>query len=167
MRFINPLVLFLIMNTLSAQNKVTSVDLNKFSGKWYVIATIPTRFDENWDYTTESYTLNTKGTIEIYTTYRKNGKEKIHSVKSKGFPESATNNVSWKVQFVWPFRADYLVEELSPDYTYVVVGHPKKKFLYIMNRTGKMYEINYEEIVKRCEQKGYDIKKLKKLNQFF
>jgi apolipoprotein D and lipocalin family protein len=86
-------------------------------------------------------------------------------VKSKGFPNKTTNNLTWKVQFVWPFKADYLIEELADDYSYVVVGHPKKKFLYIMNRTGKINEIKYNETLKRYQQKGYDISKLKKLNQ--
>jgi apolipoprotein D and lipocalin family protein len=153
------------MNILHAQTKINVVDLQKYSGKWYVIATIPTLFDKNWDYTTESYHVNKDGTIAIFTTYRKNGKEKTHSVKSKGFPNKTTNNLTWKVQFVWPFKADYLIEELADDYSYVVVGHPKKKFLYIMNRTGKINEIKYNETLKRYQQKGYDISKLKKLNQ--
>ncbi|PBQ34136.1 hypothetical protein CNR22_20945 [Sphingobacteriaceae bacterium] len=143
------------------------VDLNKFSGKWYVIATIPTGFDKEWDYTTETYTLNKKGKIDIYTTYCKKGEEKEKSVKSKGFPNKETFNISWKVQFVWPFKADYLIEELSPDYTYVVVGHPKKKFLYIMNRSGKMGQIQYNEIVERFKERGYDVSKLQKVKQGF
>jgi len=155
------------MSTLHSQDKVSSVDLQKYSGKWFVVALIPTSFDKNWDYTTESYTLNSKGKIDILTTYRKKGEEKERSVKSNGFPIKETANVSWKVQFLWPFKADYLIEELSPDYTYVVVGHPKKKFLYIMNRSGKMADIQYDEIVKRCREKGYDLNKLKIVNQGF
>lgn len=155
------------MSTLHSQTKVTSVDLDKYSGKWYVIATIPTGFDKDWDYTTESYTLNAKGKIDVFTTYRKKGEEKVRSVKSKGFPNKETSNVAWKMQFVWPFKADYLIEELSPEYTYVVVGHPKKKFLYIMNRTGNMGEIQYNEIVNRFKEKGYDISKIQKVKQGF
>ncbi len=155
------------MNTLHSQNKVTTVDLAKYSGKWYVIATIPTGFDKEWDYTTESYTLNKNGKIDIFTTFRKKGEEKERSVKSKGFPDKGTFNVNWKVQFVWPFKADYLIEELSPEYTYVVVGHPKKKFLYIMNRSGSMGETQYKEILDRFRAKSYDLSKLQKVKQGF
>ena len=161
------LLIFITMNSLAAQHKVTKVDLNKYSGKWYVIACIPTKFDKTWNYVTESYTINKKGTIDIYTTYKKGNDPKEHSVSSKGFPISETNNINWKVQFVWPFKADYLIEELAEDYTYVVVGHPKKKFLYIMNRTGKMGDIQLREIINRCREKGYDVSQMNKIAQGF
>lgn len=166
MKPLHYLILFLaIMNYAPAQNQPESIDLAKFSGKWYVIGVIPTRFDKNWNYVTETYTLNKKGTIDIYTTYIKIGETKTESVKSKGFPNKAKNNVMWKVQFVWPFRADYLIEEVDKNYIYTVVGHPKKKFLYIMNRTGKMDEALYNALAKKYADKGYDISKLRKLLQ--
>jgi len=152
------------MSTLHSQTKV---DLTKYSGKWYVIAAIPTRFDKDWDYTTETYSINNKNKIDIFTTFRKKGEDRERSVKSKGFPNKETFNLAWKVQFVWPFKADYLIEELSPDYSYVVVGHPKKKFLYIMNRSGKMGEMQYNEILDRFKHKGYDLSRLQKIKQGF
>lgn len=154
-----------IINSGIAQTTVTSIDLQKYSGKWFVIAQIPTKFDKNWNYTTETYTINNKGNVDIYTTYVKGTDTVQKSVRSKGFPVNGTNNVSWKVQFVWPFKADYLIEEIDTNYFYVVVGHPKKKFLYIMNRTGKMGNIQYEEILDRFSKKGYDISKVRELKQ--
>lgn len=156
--------LIMIMATSNAQ-QVQSIDLNKYCGKWYVIAVIPTRFDKDWEYVTETYTLKEKSKIGIYTTYVKKGKTETQFVNSKGFPCKDKNNVAWKVQFVWPFKADYLIEELDQDYTYTVVGHPKKKFLYIMNRTGKMDVALYNEIVKCLAEKGYDMTKLRKVLQ--
>ncbi|MES2681221.1 MAG: lipocalin family protein [Bacteroidota bacterium] len=153
------------MITANSQIKPSHLDLQKYSGKWYVISCIPTRFDKDWSHVTESYHVNKKGNIDIFTTYRKEKKATEKSVASKGFPIKESNNLSWKVQFVWPFKADYLVEEINEDYTYVVVGHPKKKFLYIMNRTGMMGNLQHEEIVNRAIQKGYDTSKLRKVDQ--
>ncbi len=114
---------------------------------------------------TETYTVNKKGNIDIYTTYLKESDIKPRLVRSKGFPVQNSNNVKWKVQFIWPFKADYLIEEIDPNYFYVVVGHPKKKFLYIMNRTGKMEKIQYTEILERFAKKGYDISKIRRVMQ--
>ena len=161
------ILLFSAMISAAAQTKVTYVDLDKFSGKWYVIATIPTSFDGKWRYVTETYSLNKKGNIDIFTTYKKNDLTKEKSVGSKGFPVRGKANVAWKVQFVWPFKADYLIEELADDYTYVVVGHPKKKFLYIMNRSGKMSETQFQEIRERFGAKGYDLSELLMVEQGF
>jgi apolipoprotein D and lipocalin family protein len=155
----------LIVNSVTAQTKVKSIDLEKYSGKWFVIAEIPTKFDKSWNYVTETYTINKKGNIDIFTTYVKGSDPKEKSVGSKGFPVKGANNVEWKVQFIWPFKADYLIEEIDPNYFYVVVGHPKKKFLYIMNRSGKMDENQLTEIIGRCARKRYDISKIHKVKQ--
>jgi apolipoprotein D and lipocalin family protein len=152
------------MNSTVA-NSVQSVDLNKYAGKWYVIACIPTQFDKEWNYTTETYIVNKSGKIDIETSYFEEGKNVQKTVNSKGFPDKESNNVKWKVQFVWPFKSDYLVEELAPDYSHVVVGHPEKKFLYIMNRTGRMTEETYIEVLTLCGKKGYDLTKLRKVPQ--
>lgn len=123
--------LFLLIAVIStAQISPTAVDLEKYSGKWLVIATIPTRFDKNWNYVTESYTVKKNGKIAIYTTYTKVGETKTKDVNSKGFPNKKNNNVTWKVQFIWPFRTDYLIEELGPDYSYVVVLATQRKAIY-------------------------------------
>jgi len=160
-------MIYLIISTLAYTDvkPVKSVDLDKYSGKWYVIAAIPTKLDKNWSYTTESYSLRQDGNIDILTTYVKEKETKTSVLTSKGFPDAKTNNVEWKVQFIWPFKADYLIEELADDYSYVVVGHPKKKVLYIMNRTGKMHNDLYIAIVERCIKKGYDIGKIRKVLQ--
>lgn len=155
----------LTLNSGIAQTTVKSIDLEKYSGKWFVIAEIPTKFDKNWNYVTETYTINKKGTIDIYTTYLKESDSKPRSVTSKGFPVKESKNIKWKVQFIWPFKADYLIEEIDSNYFYVVVGHPKKKFLYIMNRTGKMGEIQYTELLERFAKKGYNISKVRRVMQ--
>ncbi len=165
MKLLTSVLLFMMIHTIAAQTTPKTIDLNKYSGKWFVVSVIPTRFDKDWNNVTETYTLNDNGKIDIYTTYIKNGKTEADHVTSKGFPNKKSNNVKWKVQFVWPFRADYLIEEVADDYSYTVVGHPKKKFLYIMNRTGKMNDELYHAIVKRFADKGYNMAELKKMTQ--
>ncbi len=155
------------METGVAQKRVTHVDLEKYSGKWYVIACIPTRFDKNWEYIAETYSISKKGRVSIYTTYKKNRHPQEKSVRSTGFPVKGSHNIHWKVQFIWPFKADYLIEELDEEYTCVVVGHPKKKFLYIMNRTGLINPLQYEGILDRAVKRGYTLSELRKVNQGF
>ncbi len=157
----------MILTTTASTNiqPVQHVDLQKYSGKWYIIGSIPTRFDKKWKYTTESYSVREDGNIDVLTTYVKHDVGKTSTLMSKGFPDDKTNNVEWKVQFIWPFKADYLIEELAPDYSYVVVGHPDKKYLYIMNRSGKMNNDLYTAIAERCRLKGYDISDLRKTIQ--
>jgi apolipoprotein D and lipocalin family protein len=39
-----------------------------------------------------------------------------------------------KAQFIRPYKVDYWIIELADDYSYVVVGHPDHKFLFIITR---------------------------------
>jgi apolipoprotein D and lipocalin family protein len=125
-----------------------------------VIAFIPTPFDRNWKDIVEDYSVDGEGELRISTSYRRNGK--THSVRGKGFVDRTSGNSKWKVQYLWPFKADYWIIELADDYSYAVVGHPKKKFLYILARTPQMKQELYEGIVERCRKKGYDMNRLKK-----
>ena len=95
----------------------------------------------------------------VITTYKKPGDEKIHSATSKIFP-SEEQTAIMKAQFIWPIKVDYWVIELADDYSYVVVGHPDHKFLFIMSRSKKMPKKTYDDIVERCKAKGYEVNKL-------
>ncbi|MCE3259515.1 MAG: bacterial lipocalin [Bacteroidetes bacterium] len=160
------------MNPFFGQDTVTLVDLEKYSGKWYVIACIPTSVDKHWNYMTETYTVTKKRNIAIFTTYikasdpdKKKAKPKEKHLRSKGFPQKGTNNFKWKVQFFWPFKVDYLIEEVPTDYSYTVVGHPEKKFLYIMAREKTISDELYKQLTTRYKDRGYDMSKLIRVPQ--
>lgn len=168
-------ILFLFMLVAHAsgftQTLAKTVDLEKYAGKWFVIACIPTEIDQRWNYVTETYTIKKNGKIDIYTTYVKEYKPgskktpKQKGVHSKGFPKKGTDNFKWKVQFVWPFKVNYLIEEVAEDYSHTVVGHPDKKFLYIMSREKTMNEELYKTLAKRYKENGYDMSLLIKVPQ--
>jgi apolipoprotein D and lipocalin family protein len=145
--------------------EVKEVDLKRYSGKWYVIAAITTPFDRHWNHITETYVLNDKGYIDVYTSFTRKNKEKIHRLKARAFPEKESYYKKWKMQFLRLVKRDYLIEELASDYSYAVVGHPKKTFLYILCRQKTMDGATLNEIINRCRQEGYDITKLRKVIQ--
>ncbi|MBA3664299.1 MAG: lipocalin family protein, partial [Bacteroidetes bacterium] len=86
-------------------------------------------------------------------------------IHSKGFPKNGTNNFLWNVQLTWPLKEKYLIEEVAEDYSYTVVGHPQKKFLYFMCREKSMKEELYQSLVKNYNNKGYDMKQMIKVPQ--
>lgn len=165
------IIMLMPFNPTLSQNLAAHVDLEKYSGKWYVVACIPTEIDAHWNYLTETYTLKKNGKIRIYTTYIKANKPgskkspKQKAVHSKGFPQKGTNNFKWKVQFFWPFKVKYDIEEVAQDYSYTVVGHPDKKFLYFMSRKKTMDEELYKTLASRYKEKGYDIAQMIKVPQ--
>lgn len=145
---------------------VPSVDLNKYAGKWYEIASYPQIFQKGCHCTTAEYTLSEKGYVIVENRCNKdsvNGKQSY--IKGKAFLEEGSGNAKLKVQFFWPFRAKYWIIDLADDYSYAVVSHPNKKYLWILSRSPKMEEAVYLEILSRLKAKGFDLSKLQKTVQ--
>jgi apolipoprotein D and lipocalin family protein len=140
---------------------VPSVDLKKYAGKWYEIASYPQRFQKGCHGTTAEYTISDKGYVTVENRCNRdsvNGKQSY--IKGKAFVEKNSGNAKLKVQFFWPFKGKYWIIDLADDYSYAVVSHPNKKYLWILSRTPKMDETVYRQITSRLKEKGFDLTKL-------
>jgi apolipoprotein D and lipocalin family protein len=139
---------------------VEKVDIMSYAGKWYSLYSIPTFMDKHWRETTETYVIHPDGYYAVFTNYKVIGDDEQKYIRSKLFVVKGTNNAELKAQFVWPVKVDYWVIELAEDYSYVVVGHPKKKHLFIMARKPVLPQNLLQEIIERCAAKGYDTSRL-------
>lgn len=154
--------------TLNAQNlqTVQYVDLNKYAGKWYEIASYPQRFQKGCHCTTAEYTLSDKGYVIVENRCNRGsitGKQSY--IKGKAFVKNNSGNAKLKVQFIWPFKGKYWIIDLADDYSYAVVSHPNKKYLWILSRTSKMDDTIYQQIISRLKTKGFDLMKIQKTKQ--
>jgi apolipoprotein D and lipocalin family protein len=144
---------------------VESVDLNRYSGRWYEIARYANRFQRDCESdTTAVYTLRKDGRVQVVNSCRKaDGKTKTAKGTAK-VADKATN-AKLRVTFFWPFSGDYWVIGLSPDYRYAIVGEPKRKYLWILSRTPEMDEATYKGVLEQIRAAGYDPDKLIKTRQ--
>ena len=145
---------------------VPYVDIDKYAGKWYEIASYPQRFQKGCHCTTAEYTLSKEGYVIVENRCNRdsvNGKQSY--IKGKAFVEKNSGNAKLKVQFFWPFRAKYWIIDLADDYSYAVVSHPGKKYLWILSRTPKMNDAVYRQIIVRLKEKGFDLTKLQVTQQ--
>ena len=162
------ILLFLGMGLaqLKPQNRplevVPYVDLSRYVGTWFEIATIPQRFQKDCVAVTATYTLQNDGTIGVVNKCRKKTLDgKFKSVRGKAWIVDKKTKAKLKVQFFWPFRGDYWIIELDADYQYAVVGHPNRNYLWILSRYPRMEEALYRDLLQRIAQKGYDVSRLK------
>lgn len=145
---------------------VPNVDLKKYCGKWYEIASFPQSFQKGCHCTTAEYTLTDKEYVIVENRCNRDsltGKQSY--IKGKAFVEKNSGNSKLKVQFFWPFRGKYWIIDLASDYSYAVVGHPNRKYLWILSREPKMNEEIYLQIISRLKDKGFDINKIQKTEQ--
>lgn len=156
-----------LSNTQSQELKtVDSVNIKMYCGKWYEIASYPQRFQRGCNCTTAEYTYTEKGYVLVENRcYKENVNGKQSYIKGKAFIEKHSGNAKLKVQFFWPFTGKYWIIDLASDYSYAVVSHPNKKYLWILSRTAKMNEQVYQAILTRLKEKGFDLSLLKLTQQ--
>lgn len=141
----------------TAMPTVNYVDLDRFMGDWYVIANIPTRFERGAHNAVESYRLNDDGVIETTFTFRsKSFDGPLKTMKPKGFVENRTTNAEWRMQFIWPFKSEYLIIYLDDDYSTTMVGRSKRDYLWIMAKTPAIPNTLMDELVAEAVSLGYD-----------
>ena len=55
-----------------------------------------------------------------------------------------------------PFWGDYWIIGLDEDYTYAVIGHPKRKYGWILSRKPSLPEEKIKQIFELLKSQGYD-----------
>ncbi|HTH66880.1 MAG TPA: lipocalin family protein [Rhodanobacter sp.] len=151
---------------LPAIKPVAHVDLPRFMGNWYVIATIPTRFEKNAYDAVEVYTLKPNGDVATSFHFREgsfDGKKK--EIHSTGIVEPDSGNAVWGVQVFWPLKAQYIVAYLKDDYSQVIVARDARDYTWVMARTPTIPQADYDALLARVQSLGYPLDKIRKVPQ--
>jgi len=142
------------------------VDLRKYSGRWYEIAAYPNWFQRRCaGGTTAEYIPRPDGGVQVINrSFDKRGKlirvEGIaHVVKNSG-------NTRLKVNFGGPFAGDYHILAFDGDnYSWALVGHPSKQFLWVLARQPQIAEPLYAQIAEEARRLGYNPDRLRRTDQ--
>lgn len=151
---------------------VESVDLKRYAGRWYEVARLPNKFEEDCasDVTAE-YTLRDDGKLGVVNRCLKQT-GKIEEAKGVARVADKTTNAKLKVRFAPGFLSflpqvwgDYQIIDLAPDYAYAVVGDPPRKYLWILSRTPQLDDATYKQAVNSAAAQGFDTSRLVKTKQ--
>jgi apolipoprotein D and lipocalin family protein len=137
---------------------VPYVELKKYLGKWYEIAHLPFRFEDDCTDITATYSLSKDGNVSVLNECLRDGKLKLAKGKAKVVDKNT--GAKLKVTFFWPFSADYWILDLGKDYDYAVVGTPNRKYLWILSRTPQMDDKLFSQLIESIKSKGFDANKL-------
>jgi len=137
------------------------VDLPRFMGDWYVIASIPTALERGAHDAVESYRLEPDGTIATTFTFRDGGFDgKVKTYRPRGFVLDPASNAVWGMRFIWPIKADYRIVHVSADYQRTIIGRQKRDNVWIMARKPQLSTAELDELRARVAREGYDLSKL-------
>jgi apolipoprotein D and lipocalin family protein len=142
---------------------VPYVDLDRFMGPWYVQGHTPLVIDDHSENQVESYQLEANGTIATTYNFVRLGRQL--TLRPKGWVADQGTNAHWKMQFMWPFKSDYLIVRLDPDYAVTVVSVPGKSLIWIMTRSRTMSPEDYQSVVDDLAADGYPVAKIRRVPQ--
>ncbi|NNL64796.1 MAG: lipocalin family protein [Myxococcales bacterium] len=143
------------------------VSLDRYLGRWYEIASFPQRFQKGCVATRATYTRRDDGRIGVRNECRDGSFDgELRSVEGVAWvrdPEQT--NAKLEVQFFWPFRGDYWILEVGPDYRFAMVGQPSREYLWILSRTPTLPADVYEGLLERAAARGFDLARLNRTPQ--
>jgi apolipoprotein D and lipocalin family protein len=146
---------------------VSRVDLPRYMGDWYVIANIPYFAEKGCIDSIESYALRPDGRIDNWFTCRKDSFDAPMKRKATALAtvKDPTTNATWSVRFFKIITVKYLILDLDPHYQWVAVGHPSRKYGWIMSRSKTLPDQTYQKILEDLQTQGYDPTKFHKVPQ--
>ncbi len=163
------ILFFMPINIMSQPlETVPYVDLERYSGLWYEIASYPQRFQKGCHRTTAEYTLSDRGHVVVVNRCNRDSIDgRQSSIRGRAYVQKNSGNAKLRVQFFWPFRGDYWIIDLADDYSYAVVSHPSRNYLWILARKPVIDQDIYNGILGRLKDNGFDLDRLQLTKQVF
>jgi apolipoprotein D and lipocalin family protein len=141
------------------------LDLDRYMGRWYVIANIP--------YFAEA------GNVEVYVEYwrRKDGLIDDDYTARDGFDAEPfvkegmieiTNPITQsegRITFLPPLWQDYAVLFVDEQYRYSIIGHPTRDYCWLFAREPQISDEMYEAMLAVVRANGFDTSRISKIPQ--
>lgn len=145
---------------------VANVEMSRFMGDWYVIASIPS-FPERHAYAAvETYALRPDGRVQTTFRYRNGSFDSpIKTMHPIGTVRPGSGNAVWGMQFIWPIQAEYVIVYLAPDYSQTIIGRSDRDYAWVMARTPQISAIDYQANLQRLRALGYRLDNLRQVPQ--
>lgn len=167
MKVLTAAALLTLTSCASAQMPtVQKVELDRFMGPWYVIANIPTFIEKGAHNAVEKYTLNKDGSIATEFTFRDgafDGEQKRYT--PTGYVVNRETNAEWGMQFLWPFKSEFLISYLDPEYRVTIIARSKRDYAWIMARSPVISEDDYKKALDFLRANGYDTRHVQRVPQ--
>lgn len=148
---------------------VARVDLDRYRGTWYEIAKLPNVFQRQClGDVSATYRPLDAGGVEVLNRCRTSASGEPRFDSATGVAKALdSSNARLRVSFLpaslrwlpvgW---GDYQVIELDPEYRWVMVGEPRREYLWILSRTQALAPDVYQSLLKRAAALGFPVDKV-------
>ncbi len=144
------------------------VDLARYAGRWYEIARLPNRFQQQCaGDVAATYTLRPDGRVTVVNECRKRDGQvtRVEGVARRADEKGPASRLKVRfapsflsfLPFVW---GDYWILELDREYRHALVGDPSLKYLWVLSRDPVIDEQTYDGLVAAARRLGFDAARL-------
>ena len=143
---------------------VDKVQLDRYLGVWYEIARKPMYFENKCSRdVTATYTLNENGNVSVTNRcFSKDGQ--LQQSIGEAFVQNAPFNTKLKVSFLpeairWlsVARGDYWILKIDDDYQTVLIGEPRRKYMWVLSRSAQPDQAVVNEYLEYAKSVGYNL----------
>lgn len=143
---------------------VDKVQLDRYLGVWYEIARKPMYFENKCSRdVTATYTLNENGNVSVTNRCLSKDGQLQQSI-GEAFVQNAPFNTKLKVSFLpeairWlsVARGDYWILKIDDDYQTVLVGEPRRKYMWVLSRSAQPDQAVVNEYLEYAKSVGYNL----------
>jgi apolipoprotein D and lipocalin family protein len=150
-----------------ALETVAYVDVPRYLGTWYEIASFPEGPQAGCTGTTATYTLKPEGNINVLNKCYLGALDgQLIQIEGTASVADAETNAKLLVDFGFGSPGDYWVINLDDGaagalYAWAVVSNPDRSSLFILSRTPQMDKALVDSLLEDLELRGFDLSRLK------
>lgn len=145
---------------------VPYLDLNRFMGRWYMIANIPYFAEAGNKAPYVEYSLRKDGSIEDVLTARDAFDKKPFVKHGTIEVQNHENNAEGRITFLAPLWQDYAVLYIDENYRYTVIGHPSRNYTWVFSRTPEVSDEVYARMLAVLSANRFRTERVLKIPQF-
>jgi apolipoprotein D and lipocalin family protein len=155
-----------------ASGTFAALDLEQYAGTYYEIARLPNAVQKQCATdVTATYAVRTDGRVDVLNRCRKKDGTTVvtRGVARRAGGEASGARLEVRSGRAWLFVprrwVEYWVLAVGRDYTYAVVGGPRRNHLRILSRLPQMPDLAYRQALEVAKSNGYDVSRLVKTPQ--
>jgi len=141
------------------------VDLDRYTGRWYIIANIPYFAERGNVGSFFDVSFPDGKVLDVYSGRSKTFEAPLKTFVMKGYVVADTGNARWRESPFWPVYLSYLILWADPNYQYALVGYPGRAYGWVLSRSQRMDEATYQALLARFGEQGYDISRFRRVPQ--
>jgi apolipoprotein D and lipocalin family protein len=147
------------------QTLAPQVDLQRYAGRWYIIANIPYFAERGKVGSFFDISFPDGKVLDVYSGRDGGFDSPLKSFTMNGYIVPETGNARWRESPLWPIYLSYFVLWVDADYRYALVGYPGRGYGWVLSRSPEMDDTTYRTLLRRFAAEQYDTSLFRRVPQ--